>query len=130
MPKQTHRKSTPKKSRRKQSAGTWLTRSFKQRGAIRLSASMKLLNPRAMIVVAGVLIVGILVVVYSSASGSPEIKSALASKCLDNFQDQSTNGDKVDSYACNGSAAQRWALQANATIQIHGKCLDVYQAKQ
>jgi hypothetical protein len=128
MPK---RKST--KPARKKAVNKWMFWSSpKKRGAstIPLGTTMKLLNPRAMIVILGVLVVGVLVVVYSSASGSPEVKSALAGKCLDNYRDQTTNGDKVDSYTCNGTAAQRWDLEANGTMQIHGKCLDVYQQKR
>ena len=30
-------------------------------------------------------------------------------------------------WACNGSPAQNWTVEADGTIQINGKCLDIYR---
>jgi len=52
------------------------------------------------------------------------ITSGLAGKCVDNAGNASTNGNKIDLFDCNGSAAQQWT-PANGTLQIDGKCMDV-----
>ncbi|WP_370102493.1 LamG-like jellyroll fold domain-containing protein [Streptacidiphilus sp. MAP12-20] len=44
--------------------------------------------------------------------------------CLDDFGNGSADGNKVDIYTCNNSAAQVWTLQTDKTVRINGKCLD------
>jgi hypothetical protein len=74
--------------------------------------------------------------VYLSASsaatstGAYYFDSGVYGKCLDDAYDQSTNGTKVQSYACNKGAAQQWTLNSNGTIENpNGKCIDNDAAK-
>ncbi|MFE5972285.1 ThuA domain-containing protein [Streptomyces sp. NPDC056460] len=46
-------------------------------------------------------------------------------KCLDIDNSQSADGTKVQLWTCNGTAAQRWTVSADATVKALGKCLDV-----
>lgn len=54
--------------------------------------------------------------------------AGLAGKCLDVAGGSSANGTAVQLYDCNGSAAQRWTVQADGSVQALGKCLDVTSA--
>ncbi|MFI5472394.1 ricin-type beta-trefoil lectin domain protein [Streptomyces cacaoi] len=49
----------------------------------------------------------------------------LAGKCLDVAGGATANGTAIQLYDCNGSAAQRWTVQADGSLQALGKCLDV-----
>ncbi|WP_433344038.1 RICIN domain-containing protein [Micromonospora sp. CA-111912] len=49
----------------------------------------------------------------------------LGGKCLDVRGGASADGTQVQIYACNGSAAQVWAVTSNSTVKALGKCLDV-----
>ena len=55
----------------------------------------------------------------------------LGGKCLDDRTNSTTNGNKVQIYTCNGTAAQNWEYLPDGnpggagTVTIHGKCLDV-----
>jgi glucosylceramidase len=51
--------------------------------------------------------------------------TGLAGKCLDVAGGSAANGTPVQLYDCNGSAAQRWTVQADGSVQALGKCLDV-----
>jgi len=56
-------------------------------------------------------------------------QSSVASKCLDDWRDSTTEGTKVDLYNCNKTAAQEWTVNSNGTIEnANGKCLDNWQA--
>jgi len=56
-------------------------------------------------------------------------QSSVASKCLDDWRDSTTEGTKVDLYNCNKTAAQEWTVNSNGTIEnANGKCLDDWQA--
>ncbi|HEY2004541.1 MAG TPA: ricin-type beta-trefoil lectin domain protein [Candidatus Saccharimonadia bacterium] len=68
---------------------------------------------------------GILVYEASQAAGTPEFASGIAGKCLDDYENLSTDGTKADLFTCNGTPAQQWSLNSNGTITIHGACLDV-----
>jgi Concanavalin A-like lectin/glucanases superfamily/Ricin-type beta-trefoil lectin domain len=61
-------------------------------------------------------------------TGSGPVLSAISGKCLDDYQNKNTNGNKIDIWSCNSSHAQNWATSpstaAGDTIQINGKCLD------
>ncbi|KQX79927.1 lectin [Streptomyces sp. Root1310] len=54
--------------------------------------------------------------------------TGLAGKCLDVAGGSSANGTAVQLYDCNGSAAQRWTVQTDGSVQALGKCLDVASA--
>lgn len=58
----------------------------------------------------------------TSRSGS---FAGLAGKCLDVAGGATANGTAVQLYDCNGSAAQRWTVQPDGSLQALGKCLDV-----
>jgi hypothetical protein len=53
--------------------------------------------------------------------------SGTAGMCLDDNGDRSTNGNKIDIWDCNGTPAQNWTAEPDGTVQVNGKCLDVYQ---
>ncbi|HKB31055.1 MAG TPA: ricin-type beta-trefoil lectin domain protein, partial [Streptosporangiaceae bacterium] len=53
------------------------------------------------------------------------VTSGLAGKCLDDYQSGTANGNKIDIYSCNGTAAQSWTAAADGTVQVFGKCLDI-----
>jgi hypothetical protein len=55
---------------------------------------------------------------------SGPITSGLPGKCVDNFGNTTTNGNKIDLWDCNGGLAQQWTL-ANGALQNNGKCMDV-----
>jgi ricin-type beta-trefoil lectin protein len=44
-------------------------------------------------------------------------------KCLDDHAASTVNGNKIDIFTCNGSAAQKWTLNSNKTLSVLGKCL-------
>jgi Ricin-type beta-trefoil lectin domain/Putative Ig domain len=44
--------------------------------------------------------------------------------CLDDTNNKSTNGNKVQLWPCNGEATQNWTYAEDGTLRIHGKCLD------
>ncbi|MEU8575776.1 ricin-type beta-trefoil lectin domain protein [Streptomyces asoensis] len=64
-------------------------------------------------------------------SGDPSRSGSfvgLAGKCLDVAGGSTANGTAVQLYDCNGSAAQRWTVRADGSVQALGKCLDVTSA--
>ncbi|HEX4725803.1 MAG TPA: ricin-type beta-trefoil lectin domain protein [Pseudonocardiaceae bacterium] len=52
------------------------------------------------------------------------ITSGLAGKCVDNLNNSTTDGNKIDLWDCDNTAAQQWT-PANGSLQIDGKCMDV-----
>jgi hypothetical protein len=64
----------------------------------------------------------------SGGSGPPVgtiISGVSSTKCVDDANSSSTNGNKVEIWDCNGGANQNWTLASNGTIQIYGKCMDI-----
>jgi len=53
-------------------------------------------------------------------TGTPAgaVTSAIAGKCLDDWQQNTSPGNKIDLYSCNGTAAQQWAVNVDGAIQI------------
>ncbi len=47
------------------------------------------------------------------------------SKCLDNYGGSTSPGGAVDTWTCNGSAAQSWTVHPDRTVRNSGLCLDV-----
>jgi hypothetical protein len=45
-------------------------------------------------------------------------------RCLDDSHARTTNGNKIDLWGCNRTAAQRWTVGTGNTLQVVGKCLD------
>ncbi|POX52393.1 glucosylceramidase [Streptomyces sp. Ru71] len=58
-------------------------------------------------------------------SGGGSSFVGLAGKCLDVAGGSTANGTAVQLYDCNGTAAQRWTVPSDGSIQALGKCLDV-----
>lgn len=54
--------------------------------------------------------------------------TGLAGKCVDVAGAGTANGTAVQLFTCNGSAAQRWTMAADGSVQALGKCLDVSAA--
>jgi hypothetical protein len=53
------------------------------------------------------------------------VTSGVSSRpCLDDSASSTTDGNPVDIWACNGSAAQSWTIGQDGTIRTLGKCLD------
>jgi hypothetical protein len=44
-------------------------------------------------------------------------------KCLDDHGSVTTNGNKIDIWTCNGTAAQKWTYNSNSTLSVLGGCL-------
>ncbi|MFF3056612.1 lectin [Streptomyces sp. NPDC057909] len=64
----------------------------------------------------------------SGPTGTSGVFSGPAGKCLDVAGGSSADGTAVQLYDCNGSAAQRWTVAADGSIQALGSCLDVTSA--
>ncbi|MEU5184165.1 ricin-type beta-trefoil lectin domain protein [Streptomyces longwoodensis] len=64
----------------------------------------------------------------SGGGGQSGAFVGLAGKCLDVAGGAAANGTAVQLYDCNGSAAQRWTVQPDGSVQALGKCLDVVSA--
>jgi hypothetical protein len=79
----------------------------------------------AIIVTAGIGTVSIVTSSISDAQGVFGKITGVAGKCLDNQSARAVNGNKVQLYACNGTAAQSWTLPGDGTIRVQGYCLDV-----
>jgi hypothetical protein len=56
------------------------------------------------------------------------VTSGITGKCLDDYHSGAGDFNVIDIYACNGTGAQIWGVEADATIRnlANGKCLDVY----
>ncbi len=52
----------------------------------------------------------------------------LGGKCLDVAGGSGADGTPVQLWDCNGSAAQRWTVRSDGSVQALGKCLDVTSA--
>ncbi len=54
----------------------------------------------------------------------------LGTRCVDDRNDSSADGTWIVAAPCNDSAEQNWTVETDGTIQIHGKCLDVYRERK
>ncbi|HEY1486281.1 MAG TPA: glycoside hydrolase family 3 C-terminal domain-containing protein, partial [Micromonosporaceae bacterium] len=63
----------------------------------------------------------------SSGGGTAPVGqiTGLAGLCLDVRSASTANGTPVQVYTCNGTAAQKWTVATNGTLQALGKCLDI-----
>ena len=52
----------------------------------------------------------------------------IGSKCLDDADFGTGNGNVIQVFTCNGSAAQNWTWQSDGTVTVYGMCLDVANA--
>ncbi len=49
-------------------------------------------------------------------------------KCVDDAASRTTNGNKIDLWTCNRTAAQNWTVRTNNTLTVFGKCMDIQGA--
>jgi len=49
-------------------------------------------------------------------------------KCVDDASGSTANGNKIQLWTCNGTAAQSWTVGTDGTLRALGKCLDVAAA--
>ncbi len=75
-----------------------------------------------------VMIVGITTLVLSHAASITGPISGIGNKCLDNSAARIKDGNKIQLYDCNKTAAQSWTLPGDGTIRVQGYCLDVQAA--
>lgn len=80
---------------------------------------------------------GIEVTAASTTTTPPSVSSSvtgaivgIGSKCLDNKLSNFQNGNAIQLYACNQTAAQTWTIPGDGTIRLDGNkfCLDVQNA--
>jgi beta-glucanase (GH16 family) len=57
-------------------------------------------------------------------SGGNALKSNLSGRCIDIPGANSADGTRLQTYDCNGSAAQQWAANSDGTLRALGKCMD------
>jgi hypothetical protein len=57
--------------------------------------------------------------------GSPGPIRGFSALCLDDSQASAANGNPIQIWGCNGSAAQQWTVAAGNSVRVLGKCLDV-----
>jgi hypothetical protein len=62
-----------------------------------------------------------------AAGTGPIVSGYRITKCIAGKGGASANDTPVVMSDCDGSAAQNWAIEADGTIQINGKCLDIYR---
>jgi hypothetical protein len=53
------------------------------------------------------------------------VSTPSANKCIDDANSGTADGNVVQLFDCNGSAAQNWTAQPDGSVQALGKCLDV-----
>ncbi len=41
--------------------------------------------------------------------------------------DSSANDTPIVMWDCNGSAAQHWTIEADGSLRLNGKCMDIYR---
>jgi hypothetical protein len=53
------------------------------------------------------------------------IYSGEDNRCLDDYNGDTSDGNKIDLGTCNGWARQDWTVEADGTVQDYGKCMEV-----
>ena len=82
----------------------------------------------APLIVLAVVVVGVATLALSRAASVTGPVKGIASKCLDNSAARVADGNKIQLYTCNGTAAQQWTIPGDGTIRVQGYCLDVRAA--
>jgi beta-glucanase (GH16 family) len=57
-------------------------------------------------------------------SGGGMLRSALSGRCIDIPAANPVDGARLQTYDCNGSAAQQWTFNGDGTLRAMGKCMD------
>lgn len=84
----------------------------------------------APLVVLAVVFVGAVTLTLSRADTLTGPVTGIAKKCLDNSAARVANGNKIQLYHCNGTAAQKWTFPGDGTMRVQGFCLDVKGASK
>jgi hypothetical protein len=63
---------------------------------------------------------------YAAPTG-PIVSGYRGTKCVEDSGDSTANDSKIVMAGCDGSAGQRWTVEADKTIRINGKCMDIYR---
>jgi hypothetical protein len=74
-------------------------------------------------------VAGVLLEVFSHADSitTVDVSSGYSGYCMDNYEDTSTAGTKVDLYTCNASTAQKWSIDnTTETMKGNGLCVGLY----
>jgi hypothetical protein len=79
----------------------------------------------AIAIVSFVSIVGIVTLVLTRAAAITGPITGVANKCVDNSAARVENGNKIQLWDCNGTAAQAWTIAGDSSLQVQGRCLDV-----
>lgn len=89
-------------------------------------------NKAAIIFIAAFAVIGgiiMLFMTHAATSGNPITSGLSSSKCLDNASNKKVDGNKIQLWDCNSTAAQNWNVNTNGTItNSNGFCLDVKSA--
>ncbi len=68
--------------------------------------------------------------VPASAAGpvsGPIVSGYHASKCVTDSGDSAANKTPITIAPCDGSPGQDWTVTGSGTLQVNGKCLDIYR---
>jgi beta-glucanase (GH16 family) len=57
-------------------------------------------------------------------AGGNALKSSLSGRCIDIPGANPVDGARLQTYDCNGTAAQQWAANGDGTMRALGKCMD------
>ena len=57
-------------------------------------------------------------------AGSSVLRSNLSNRCIDIPAANPVDGARLQTYDCNGSAAQQWSFSSDGTLRAMGKCMD------
>ncbi len=66
----------------------------------------------------------------SQGASGPIISGYRKTVCVEDSNDSRANDTKIVMWDCNRSAGQDWAIDADGTIRINGKCMDVYRGEK
>jgi DNA-binding beta-propeller fold protein YncE len=57
----------------------------------------------------------------------PIVSGSLANQCVADTGDSTVNDTPITLATCNGSPSQDWTVTASGTLQVNGKCLDIWR---
>ena len=57
-------------------------------------------------------------------TGATMLQSNFSGRCIDIPGANATNGARLQTWDCNGTAAQRWTFASDGTVRAMGKCMD------
>ncbi len=79
----------------------------------------------APLIILVVVVIGVVTLALSRAASIAGPVTGVGNKCLDNNAAKIVNGNKIQLYDCNKTAAQNWTIPGDGTLRIQGYCLDV-----